>query len=73
MRGKQSVKKGIWHIGGKYKLAPRRRKKQKGGAIPFGLLASIAAPVLGEIAKPLLRKILGRGLEKRRRRKISRY
>ena len=74
MRGKQSVKKGIWHIGRKYKRAPKRRKKQKGGAIPFGLLASVAAPVLGEIAKPLLGKILGRGLKKRRRKiKISRY
>ena len=68
MRGKQSVKKGIWYIGGKR----RRRRKQKGGAIPFGLLASLAAPVLGEIAKPLLDKIIGRGLQKRRR-KISRY
>ena len=48
MLGKQSVKKGIWHIGRKYKRAPKRRKKQKGGAIPFGLLASVAAPVLGE-------------------------
>ena len=67
MRGKQSVKKGIWHIGGKYKRAPRRKRRQKGGAIPFGLLASIGAPILGEIAKPILGKILGRGLQKRRR------
>ena len=71
MRGKQSVKKGIWHIGGKYKRAPRRKRRQKGGAIPFGLLASIGAPILGEIAKPILEKILGRGLRKRRR--ISRH
>ena len=61
------MKKGIWHIGGKYKRAPRERKKQKGEVIPFGLLASITAPVLGEIAKPLLGKILGGGLKKRRR------
>ena len=67
MRGKQSVRKGIWHIGGKYKKAPKR-KRQKGGAIPFGPLASIGAPILGEIAKPILGKILGRGLKKRRRR-----
>ena len=60
MRGKQSVRRGIWHIGGRKKY---KRKKQKGGAIPFGLLASIAAPVLGEIAKPLLGKILGKGLK----------
>ena len=64
MRGKQSVKKGIWHIGGKYKRAPKRR--QKGGAIPLGLLASIGAPILGEIAKLVLGKILGRGIKKRR-------
>ena len=67
MRGKQSVKKVIWHMGGKYKQAPRRKRRQKGGAIPFGLLASIGVPILGEIAKPILRKILGRGLQKRRR------
>ena len=55
MRGKQSVKKGIWHIGGKYKRASKR-KKQKGEAIPFGLLASIGAPILVELAKPILEK-----------------
>ena len=71
MRGKQSVKKGIWHMGGKSKQALRRKRRQKGGAIPFGLLASIRVPILGEIAKPILGKILGRGLRKRRR--ISRY
>ena len=71
MRGKQSVKKGIWHMGGKSKQALRRKRRQKGGAIPFGLLASIGVPILGDIAKPILGKILGRGLRKRRR--ISRY
>ena len=67
MRGKQSVKKGVWYIGGKYKRGPKRKKKQKGSAITFGLLASLAAPVLGEIVKLLLGKIIGRGLRKRRR------
>ena len=67
-RGKKSIQKGVWHIGGKYKRAPKR-KKEKGGAIPFGVIASLAAPVLGEVAKPLLRKIFGRG----RRRKIKRW
>ena len=61
-RGKQVVEKGIWHIGGK----KRKRKKQKGGAIPFGLLASFAAPVLGEITKPIFKTILGRGKRKKR-------
>ena len=61
-RGKQLVKKGIWHIGGK----KRKRKKQKGGAILLGLLASFAGPVIGEIAKPIFKKILGRGKRKKR-------
>ena len=67
-QGKQTVKKGIWHIGGRRTL---RKRNQKGGAIPSGLLASLGAPILGEIAKPILGKILGRGLRKRRI--ISRY
>ena len=64
-RGRQSVQKGVWYIGGRYRRAPKRR--QKGGAIPIGLIAPLAAPVLGEIAKPILDKILGRGLRRRRR------
>ena len=64
-RGRQSVKKGVWYTGGRYRRAPKRR--QKGGAIPIGLIAPLAAPVLGEIAKPILDKILGRGLRRRRR------
>ena len=66
MRGKQSVRKGIWHLGGKYK---RAKTRQKGGAIPLGLLASIGAPFLGEIAKLILGKILGRGIKKRTNRR----
>ena len=66
MRGKQSVKKGIWYIGGTYKRAHRRRQRR--GAIPLGLSASIGAPILGEIAKPILGKILGRGIQNGRRR-----
>ena len=58
-RGKQYVKKGVWYIGGK-------KRRQKGGATPFELLASIAAPVLGEVAKPILGKIFGRGRRRRR-------
>ena len=66
MRGRQSIKKGIWHIGGKYK---RSKKRQKGGAIPFGLLAGLAGPILGEIAKPIFGKILGKGLKKKKTKK----
>ena len=52
-RGKQSVKKGIWYLGGRYKKA---RKRQRGKGFLLGLLASIGAPILGEIAKPILEK-----------------
>ena len=65
MRGKQYVKKGVWFIGGK-------KRKQKGGPFPLGLLASIGAPILGEIAKPILGKIFGRGRKLKRRRKRRR-
>ena len=43
-----------------------KKRKQRGGAIPTGLLASIGAPILGEIVKPILGKIFGRGRRKRR-------
>ena len=43
-RGPQSEKKG-------------RHKRQKGGAFPFGLIASAAAPLLGEVAKPMFKKL----------------
>ena len=59
-RGKQFVKKRC--------LVYRRKKRnQKGGAIPIGLLASIGAPILGDIAKPILGKNFGRGRKRRRR------
>ena len=62
-RGKQTVKKGIWRIGGRCK---KRKRKQKGGAIPFGLIASLAGPILGEVAKPIFKKIIGRGRTRKR-------
>ena len=49
---------------GKYKSAKKRQ--QTGGAIPIGLLASIGAPILWEIAKPILGKILDRARRRRR-------
>ena len=61
-RGKQSVKKGVRYIGGTYKRSKKR--KQKGGAFPFGLITSLAAHILGEVAKPILGRILGRGIKK---------
>ena len=45
-RGKQVGKKGVWYIGGK-----KKKRKQKGKGLPIGLIASAAAPFLGEIAK----------------------
>ena len=59
-RGKQYVKEGVWYIGGKI-------RKQKGGAIPIGLHASIGAPMLRELAKQILGKFFGRGRRRRRR------
>ena len=67
-RGKQVVKKGVWYIGGKRK---RKRKNQKGGAIPLGLIASFAGPLLGEITKPIFKKIGGGRRSIRRRRRIA--
>ena len=61
-RGKQYVKKGVWYIG-----EGEGERRQKREAIPFGLLVSIAAAVLGEVAKPILGKIFGRGRKQRRR------
>ena len=64
-RGKQVVKKGIWYVGGKKK----RKQKQKGKGFPFGLVASAAAPFLGEIAKPIFKKnFLGKIKTKRLKR-----
>ena len=55
-RGKQIIKKGAWYIGGK-KI--KITQKQKGKRFPFGLVASAAAPFLGEIAKPMFKKNFG--------------
>ena len=63
MRGRQSVKKGVWYIGGKRKY---RRRRQQGKGFPLGLLASAAAPILGEVAKPFLKKVFGRRRQRRR-------
>ena len=41
-----------------------RRKRQKGGVFPFGLIASAAAPLVGEIVKPIFKKKLLVGVEK---------
>ena len=60
MRPKQYIKKGVWYTGGK-------KRKQKGGTIPLGLLAYIDAPILGERDRPILGKSFGRRCKLRRR------
>ena len=52
------LKKVVWHIGG------RRRRRERGGAFPLGLITSLAAPLLGEVAKPIFKTILGLEIHK---------
>ena len=66
MRGKQSVKKGVWYTGGRKRYRKRKERGQRGKGLPIGLIASAAAPFLGEIAKPIFKKIFG-GRRTRRR------
>ena len=61
-RGKQTVKKGIWQIGGRYK-----KRKQTGKGFPIGLLASFAGPLIGEVAKPIFKKIIGGKIKPRKK------
>ena len=66
MRGKQSVKKGVWYIVGRKRYRKRTKRGQRGKGLPIGLIASVAAPFLGEIAKHIFKKTFG-GRRKRRR------
>ena len=63
-RGRQSIKKGVWHIGG--------RRRQRGGTFPLGLLAGLAVPLIGAVAEPIFKKIVGRGIVGKRRRRVRR-
>ena len=63
-RGRQSIKKGVWHIGG--------RRRQRGGAFPLGHLAGLAGPLIGAVAEPIFKKIVGRGIVGKRRRRVRR-
>ena len=70
-REKQSVKKTFgtlgWGGGGGGRDIKEQEKEDRGmGQYLSGLLASIGAPILGEIAKPILGKILGRSRRRRR-------
>ena len=64
MRGKQSVRKVFGTLRGKKR---QYIKKKKGKGIPFELIASAAAPFLGEAAKLFLKKSSGGGRRRRRR------
>ena len=55
----QSVRKGVWYIGGRKGRGRKIYRKQRGKGFPIGLIASAAAPFLGEVAKPLLKKRFG--------------
>ena len=55
---KQWVRRGVWYIGGR-----RNRRRQRGGFLPTGALAT---PILGSLSGVVLKKIFG---GKRRRRK----
>ena len=63
-REKQSVKKTFGTLGGDIK--EQEKEDRVMGQYLSGLLASIGAPILGEIAKPILGKILGRSRRRRR-------
>ena len=56
MKGKQSVRKGVWYISGKRR---RKKKRQIGRCVPIGILVSAAAAAsfIGEIAKPILKNV----------------
>ena len=64
-RGKQPIRKGAWYIVGKR----RKKEKKKGKGFPIGLLASVGVPILSELAKPVFKKILGRGTHSKRLRR----
>ena len=66
MRGKQPVKKGVWHIGGRRRYRKRTKRGQRGKGLPIGLITSAAAPFLGKIAKPIFKKFFGRRRTRRR-------
>ena len=59
MRGRQSVRRSVWYMGGK-----RKRCKQTGELFPVGALA---ASILGTLGGVVIKKLFG-GKRRRRRR-----
>ena len=43
-------------------------KDRTGGAFPFGIIASAAAPLVGEVVKPIFKNIFGGARRRRKRR-----
>ena len=43
-------------------------KDRIGGAFPFGIIASAAAPLVGEVVKPIFKNIFGGARRRRKRR-----
>ena len=56
MRGRQSVRKGIWYLGGRRRIRRRKNGQREGFLQLAELLGAAAGPIIGEIAKPLLKK-----------------
>ena len=48
---KQSVRRGVWYIGGR-----QNRRRQKSGFLPIGALAT---PILGSLGGVVITKIFG--------------
>ena len=42
-----------------------KKTKQKGGFLPVGLLSAVGGTVLGAVAKPILKKISGRKINRK--------
>ena len=63
MNRKQSVRQGVWYIGGR-----RKRCKQKDRFLPIvPILGSLARPALGAIVGPVIKKTFGVKRQRRRR------
>lgn len=53
---KQSIKRGVWYIGGR-----RNRQRQRGVFLP---IAALAAPILGSLSGVVIKKIIQRQKKK---------
>ena len=52
-------KKVVWYIRGRTRYGKRTKGGQKGKGLPIELIASAAAPFIGETAKSIFKKIFG--------------